>query len=147
MYAWNQVSASKLKLLKNINCYSQIFSVYPSPHDKTLQVQIGNNTGSLPDLSSVHFPAPPQNTNGQDGQQDNNNPVQSNEMNSYTSNSSYLSPTGTMDKHLSTDYIISAMNTDIKSPKDSSSQVIFNSEFTLIKTFTLKLRYNKKKLG
>lgn len=34
------------------------FSIYPSAHDNTVQIPIGNNTGSLPDLTSVHFPSP-----------------------------------------------------------------------------------------
>lgn len=34
------------------------FSIYPSSHDNSIQIPIGNNTGSLPDLTSVHFPSP-----------------------------------------------------------------------------------------
>lgn len=33
-------------------------SIYPSSHDNSIQIPIGNNTGSLPDLTSVHFPSP-----------------------------------------------------------------------------------------
>lgn len=33
-------------------------SIYPSAHDNTVQIPIANNTGSLPDLTSVHFPSP-----------------------------------------------------------------------------------------
>lgn len=33
-------------------------SIYPSQHDNTVQIPISNNTGSLPDLTSVHFPSP-----------------------------------------------------------------------------------------
>lgn len=35
-----------------------IFSIYPTHDSGSLQIPIGNNTGSLPDLTSVHFPAP-----------------------------------------------------------------------------------------
>lgn len=35
-----------------------IFSIHPSAHDNSVQIPIGNNTGSLPDLTSVHFPSP-----------------------------------------------------------------------------------------
>lgn len=40
----------------HINIYC--FSIYPSSHDNSIQIPIGNNTGSLPDLTSVHFPSP-----------------------------------------------------------------------------------------
>ncbi|KAF2884678.1 hypothetical protein ILUMI_21475 [Ignelater luminosus] len=34
-------------------------NIYPSVHEPgTIQIPIGNNTGSLPDLTSVHFPSP-----------------------------------------------------------------------------------------
>ena len=34
------------------------FSIYPSGNDDTLQIPIGNSTGSLPDLTLVHFQSP-----------------------------------------------------------------------------------------
>ncbi|KAL6259156.1 hypothetical protein P5V15_009077 [Pogonomyrmex californicus] len=34
------------------------FSIYPSSQPPGQQIPIGNNTGSLPDLSNVHFPSP-----------------------------------------------------------------------------------------
>lgn len=34
------------------------FSIYPSSQPPGPQTPIGNNTGSLPDLSNVHFPSP-----------------------------------------------------------------------------------------
>lgn len=35
------------------------YSIHPSAHDNSIvQIPIGNNTGSLPDLTSVHFPSP-----------------------------------------------------------------------------------------
>ncbi|XP_059619478.1 CREB-regulated transcription coactivator 1-like isoform X2 [Phlebotomus argentipes] len=33
-------------------------NIHPSAHDNSIQIPIGNNTGSLPDLTSVHFPSP-----------------------------------------------------------------------------------------
>lgn len=35
-----------------------LFSIYPSSQPPGQQIPIGNNTGSLPDLSNVHFPSP-----------------------------------------------------------------------------------------
>lgn len=35
-----------------------LLSIHPSAHDNSIQIPIGNNTGSLPDLTSVHFPSP-----------------------------------------------------------------------------------------
>lgn len=35
------------------------FSIYPSHNEPgAVQIPIGNNTGSLPDLTSFHFPSP-----------------------------------------------------------------------------------------
>lgn len=41
-----------------IMLFFAICSIYPSAHDNSIQIPIGNNTGSLPDLTSVHFPSP-----------------------------------------------------------------------------------------
>lgn len=35
-----------------------VSSIYPSSQPPGPQTPIGNNTGSLPDLSTVHFPSP-----------------------------------------------------------------------------------------
>ena len=41
------------------NLLSIISSVYPSQNDDTLQIPIGNSTGSLPDLTLVHYQQSP----------------------------------------------------------------------------------------
>lgn len=38
------------------------FSVYPSQNDDTLQIPVGNSTGSLPDLTLVHYQQSPLST-------------------------------------------------------------------------------------
>jgi hypothetical protein len=43
---------------RTLQCYLPC-SIYPSQQEPgTVQIPIGNNTGSLPDLTSFHFPSP-----------------------------------------------------------------------------------------
>ncbi|XP_031338709.1 CREB-regulated transcription coactivator 1 isoform X2 [Photinus pyralis] len=66
-------------------------NIYPSAHEPgTVQIPIGNNTGSLPDLTSVHFPSPIHTPLDQD-QDQGSSPYSSSPVN--TSPSSTLSPT------------------------------------------------------
>lgn len=69
MYRINIVLAMPFWILLNIDDdekfgrlgfhFCELFcSIYPSAHDNSVQIPIGNNTGSLPDLTSVHFPSP-----------------------------------------------------------------------------------------
>ncbi|KAF5281770.1 hypothetical protein FQA39_LY17701 [Lamprigera yunnana] len=66
-------------------------NIYPSAHEPgTIQIPIGNNTGSLPDLTSVHFPSPIHIPLDQE-QDQGSSPYSSSPVN--TSPSSTLSPT------------------------------------------------------
>ncbi|XP_037917155.1 CREB-regulated transcription coactivator 3 isoform X2 [Hermetia illucens] len=62
---------------------------YPSSHDGSLSTPIGNNTGSLPDLTSVHF-APPLNTPLDKEQEHSSSPYSSSPI---TTSPTALSPT------------------------------------------------------
>nr|XP_022913728.1 CREB-regulated transcription coactivator 1 isoform X3 [Onthophagus taurus] len=65
-------------------------NIYPSVHEPgTIQIPIGNNTGSLPDLTSVHFPSPIPTPLDQDGDQG-SSPYSSSPVNTSPST---LSPT------------------------------------------------------
>jgi len=47
-----------MSLERTSQCYLSC-SIYPSQQEPgTVQIPIGNNTGSLPDLTSFHFPPP-----------------------------------------------------------------------------------------
>jgi Transducer of regulated CREB activity middle domain len=46
----------------NVNIFFFFFSVYPSQNEDTLQIPVGNSTGSLPDLTLVHYQQSPLST-------------------------------------------------------------------------------------
>ncbi|XP_026465265.1 CREB-regulated transcription coactivator 3-like, partial [Ctenocephalides felis] len=55
-------------------------SIYPTHDSGTLQIPIGNNTGSLPDLTSVHFPSPLHTSHDQEEVQHSGSPYNSNHL-------------------------------------------------------------------
>lgn len=54
-YEWELINCLFMTLIKNYF----FFSVYPSQNNELLQIPVGNSTGSLPDLTLVHFQQSP----------------------------------------------------------------------------------------